>query len=221
MSYVQNPCAEPNSETPIPAAEIRSQDAYVALCGAKFTSGNQTMAALIEGLSQPQPTGNCAELATGTSMIGTDRYPLTPAQAMMAQAIADRAPKGTAVMVPISSEPGRVSLLKVISGGSINRSVLNPSNAPAPAAAPTGAEIAAAAGGTGPAVTGMKPSGADYPWGGVQAAMERLAPSCRWTDAAAASVAAKTPSSQPMSVWVGLLLAGVALYAAFGPKGAR
>ena len=61
-------CDEPNSETPMTQARIDAQNRRVARVGRKFTDGNAMMAAIVNALTPPAPTGTCEDLTTSSSM---------------------------------------------------------------------------------------------------------------------------------------------------------
>lgn len=75
--YVQQSkaCDMPNSETPMSAAAIARQDAFVAAIGKKFTDGNQAMADVIARLTPPPPTGTCNDFTTSDSMSNITPFP--------------------------------------------------------------------------------------------------------------------------------------------------
>jgi hypothetical protein len=61
-------CDLPNSSTPMTQARIDAQNRRVARAGQKFTDGNEAMAAIVDALTPPAPTGTCEDLTTSRSM---------------------------------------------------------------------------------------------------------------------------------------------------------
>lgn len=97
-------CDEQNSETPMTQARIDAQNNRVARVGKKFTDGNAVMAAIVNGLTPPAPTGTCDDLTDSSSMFA--------AQAMAAPLPPGAIPVGSPSVTPGSAAaPGNVSTL--------------------------------------------------------------------------------------------------------------
>ena len=94
-------CDEPNSSTPMTQTRIDAQNRRVARVGKKFTDGNAVMAAIVNGLTPPAPTGTCDDLTTSSSMFA--------AQAMAAPLPPGAIPVGSPAVTPGSAAaPGNV-----------------------------------------------------------------------------------------------------------------
>lgn len=74
-------CDQPNSETPMTQARIDAQNRRVARVGRHFEKGNADMAAIVNGLTPPPPSGTCNDLTNSRSMFAaqTMAAPLPPA----------------------------------------------------------------------------------------------------------------------------------------------
>jgi hypothetical protein len=73
-------CNQPNSETPMTQARIDAQNRRVARVGRHFEKGNADMAAIVNGLTPPTPSGVCQDLTNSNSMFAAQRMaaPLPP-----------------------------------------------------------------------------------------------------------------------------------------------
>ena len=73
-------CNLPNSETPMTQARIDAQNRRVARVGRHFEKGNSDMAAIVNGLTPPTPTGTCDDLKNSNSMFNAQPMaaPLPP-----------------------------------------------------------------------------------------------------------------------------------------------
>jgi hypothetical protein len=73
-------CDQPNSETPMTQARIDAQNRRVARVGRHFEKGNADMAAIVNGLTPPPPSGTCDDLTNSNSMFAaqTMAAPLPP-----------------------------------------------------------------------------------------------------------------------------------------------
>ena len=73
-------CDQPNSETPMTQARIDAQNRRVARVGRHFEKGNADMAAIVNGLTPPTPSGTCDDLTNSRSMFNAQAMaaPLPP-----------------------------------------------------------------------------------------------------------------------------------------------
>jgi hypothetical protein len=73
-------CGEHNSETPMTQARIDAQNRRVARVGSHFEKGNADMAAIVNGMTPPTPSGTCQDLTNSNSMFAAQRMaaPLPP-----------------------------------------------------------------------------------------------------------------------------------------------
>lgn len=95
-------CDEPNSASPMTQQRIDAQARRVARVGKKFTDGNAAMAAIVNALTPPAPTGTCYDLTSSRSM--------SNAQAMAAPRPPGAIPIGSsAVTASDTAAPGDVS----------------------------------------------------------------------------------------------------------------
>jgi hypothetical protein len=100
-------CDEPNSASPMTQARIDAQSRRVARVGKKFTDGNAAMAAIVNALTPPAPTGTCYDLTTSASMFN--------AQAMAAPRPPGAVPVGSSsATASTSAAPGDVTAGKPV-----------------------------------------------------------------------------------------------------------
>lgn len=73
-------CDQPNSETPMTQARIDAQNRRVARVGRHFEKGNADMAAIVNGLTPPAPSGKCEDLTNSRAMFNAQPMaaPLPP-----------------------------------------------------------------------------------------------------------------------------------------------
>lgn len=200
MAYVPqtDQCDLPNSETPMTQARIDAQAARVNRVGSQFVSGNQTMSALVAGLSPPVPIGTCADMATSLSMRNGGRFPLAAHSRGRYALPATRTPGG---IVPALSLAAGALILPV------------PASIPGSSAA--GSSAADGPGtpfnNTGWPAGGVNPSGVEYPYGGVQRVLQMIAPTtCPPSSGAGGDLSAEI-AGVSAGWWLGLGLAALAL----------
>lgn len=174
-------CDLPNSASPVTQAQIDAQARRINRAGAKFLRGNQAMSAVIASLTPPPPSGTCDDFTTSLSMRSSGRMVLNPrgrgripisqeagmspdasATAFPAAAV----PAGTAVSSPDIAASGALPLTTPTNSGGVS-----PVSGAAAVIPPTG--TAPAVGGS---LSGGNPSGINYPWGGVQDALQAIVP---------------------------------------------
>lgn len=210
-------CDLPNSASPLTQAQIDAQAARINRVGAKFLRGNQAMSAVIASLTPPPPTGTCDDFTTSLSMRSSGRMVLNPrgrgripisqesgmgpdasATAFPAAAIAP----GTAVSSPdLGSSPALPLTTPTNSGG------VSPVSGAASVIPPTG--VAPPIGGS---LSGGNPSGVNYPWGGVQDALQAIVPAdCGMNPGGGFGPA--TPNQGTSPSWGILGLVALALFA--------
>ena len=205
--YVQqtNACNEPNSETPITAAQIAGQYAYGDRMGRPFVRGNSIMSNLVDGLTPPVPTGQCSDFTNSNSMFALTPWPVpAPAGAVGAPATPD-----TGAVTPAAS---------VIAAAA---------GTPSAAASPATAAPAGGAYTYGPRRRlSTKGYSARYPYGSIVDQMAQFIPSygcAAGSSGAPAPIAAggdiSSLASSGTFLWAALL--GLGLWFAFSGKGAR
>lgn len=186
MAYVtqSQQCDLPNSETPISQAQIDAQAARVGHVGAKFVFGNQTMSALVAGLTPPVPTGSCSDFTSSLSMRQSGRFPLRPfARGRFPLPVSASPAANSAGLIPALSTALAALALPIpltspdgATAGVVTGGPGLPGVGPGGSAAPGSTGAGTPFNNTGWPAGGANPAGVEYPYGGVQHVLQMIAP---------------------------------------------